>query len=424
MALTKLKSLFKENLNDKKPTISNVEESYHIEKPISDNYEDWGFKKGGHLNGSHMGLLQCLARIREDHKRMVRKDAIKQQHLKEPLITLRDTYLEEIEHNQEESTGISKEKVPNLKDKIERLEKEIIAIKQNPKEIMPDKMSRVSFFIGLLILAALSIYLFIFYSSASFSAFFKQFTLNEIGVANSIFDPKAISTAADPVTGGITELILIISMPFIFIGLGFLIHKFQEKKGISKFFKIGLLILITFVFDAILAYEITEKIYNIKAENSFQEFTPYTFDLAFQQVNFWLIIFAGFVVYIVWGFVFDFTIDSYDKINVVKQAITARKSEIKLYQEQIGKLDELMKSLKSDINELKLKCKKLKGKIDGVIIDTAEFDKILHEFLGGWTHWMTANKKKQEDIDQANFKANEFILVNIKTLETDNLITV
>jgi chromosome segregation ATPase len=130
------------------------------------------------------------------------------------------------------------------------------------------------------------------------------------------------------------------------------------------------------------------------------------------------------VVYIVWGFVFDFTIDSYDKINVVKQAITARKSEIKLYQEQIGKLDELMKSLKSDINELKLKCKKLKGKIDGVIIDTAEFDKILHEFLGGWTHWMTANKKKQEDIDQANFKANEFILVNIKTLETDNLITV
>ena len=424
MALTKLKSLFKENLNDKTETTNEVDESYHIEKPITENYEDWGFKKGGHLNGSHMGLLQCLARIREDHKRMIRKDAIKQRKLKEPLITLRDTYLEEIEHKQEESVEISKEKIPNLKDKVEGLEKEIIAIRQNPEEIMPDKMSKVSFFIGLLILIALSIYLFIFYSSASFSAFFKEFTLSEIGVANSIFDPKAISTAADPITGGITELILIISMPFIFIGLGFLIHKFQEKTGIGKFFKIGLLILITFVFDAILAYEITEKIYNLKAENSFQDFPPYTFEMAFQQVNFWLIIFAGFVVYIVWGFVFDFTIDSYDKINVVKQAIKARKSEIKLYKEQIGKLEELMKSLKTEINELKLKCKKLKGKIDGVIIDTAEFDKILHEFLGGWTHWMTANKKRKEDIDQANSKANEFIQVNIKTLETDNLTTV
>jgi hypothetical protein len=336
MALTKLKSLFKENLNEKQEKTSEVDESYHIEKPITENYEDWGFKKGGHLNGSHMGLLQCLARIREDHKRMVRKDAIKQRKLKEPLITLRDTYLEEIDHKKEESLNVSKDKIPSLKNKVEVLEKGIIAIKQNPQEILPDKMSRVSFFIGLLILVALSIYLFIFYSSASFSAFFKEFTLNEIGVANSIFDPKAISRAYQD---GITELILIISMPFIFIGLGFLIHKFQEKKGFGKFLKIGLLILITFVFDAILAYEITEKIYNLKAENSFQEFAPYTFDMAFQQVNFWLIIFAGFVVYIVWGFVFDFTIDSYDKINVVKQAIRARESEIKLYKEQLGELE-------------------------------------------------------------------------------------
>lgn len=423
MALNKLKSLIKENLNDK-PNITIVtEESYYIEKPVTENYEDWGFKKGGHLNGSHLGLLQCLARIREDHKRMVRADAIKQKKLKEPLITTRDTYLEEIDHYQEESIEISKEKIPNLKTKVEELEKQIIAIKRNPEEIMPDKMSKVSFFIGLLILTALSIYLFIFYSSASFSAFFKEFSLNNIGVANSIFDPKAISTAADPITGGITELILIISMPFIFIGLGFLIHKFQEKKGIGKYFKIGLLILITFVFDAILAYEITEKIYNIKAENSFQEFAPYSFELAFQQVNFWLIIFAGFVVYLVWGFVFDFTIDSYDKINVVKQAIKARRSEVGLYQEQIRNLEARLEIIKSEINDLKLRCKKLKGRIDGVIIDTAEFDKILHEFLGGWTHWMTANKKTHEEIDQANLKANQFIQVNIKTLETNNLTT-
>ena len=421
MALSKLKSLFNENLNDKSNTASEVEQSYHIEKPITENYEDWGFKKGGHLNGSHMGLLQCLARIREDHKRMVRKDAIKQKRSKDPLITLRDSYIEEVEHKQEECIEISKEKIPNLKDKIEVLDKEIIAIKKNPGDVMPDKMSKVSFVIGLLILLALSIYLFIFYSSASFSAFFKEFTLNEIGVANSIFDPQAISRAYQD---GITELILIISMPFVFIGLGFLIHKFQEKKGFGKFFKIGLLILITFVFDAILAYEITEKIYKIRAENSFENFPPYSFELAFQQVNFWLIIFAGFVVYLIWGFVFDFTIDSYDKINVVKQAIKARRSEIKIYKEQLGKLDEKLNSLKSEINELKLKCKKLNGRIDGVIIDTAEFDKILHEFLGGWTHWMTANKKNKEDIDQANEKANEFIRVNIKTLETDNLTTV
>lgn len=418
MALNKLKSLFNENLNNKQETTSEVDESFHIEKPVTENYEEWGFKKGNHLNGSHSGLLSCLARIREDHKRMVRKDAAKQRRLKEPLISERDGYLEEIEQKQEERNDIINEKTPALKNKIQDLEKDIIRIRQNPQDIMPDKMSRVSFFIGLLILMALSIYLFIFYSSASFSAFFKEFSLSEIGVANSIFDPQAITRAYQD---GITELILIISMPFVFIGLGFLIHKFQEQKGFGKFLKIGMLILITFVFDAILAYEITEKIYNIKAENSFQDFEPYSFELAFQSVNFWLIIFAGFVVYLIWGFVFDFTIDSYDKINVVKQAIKAKKSEKILYIDQLEKLEEEKNTLKSEINELKIKCKKLKGKIDGVIIDTAEFDKILHEFLGGWTHWMTANKKTREEIDQANSKANEFIRVNIKTLETNNL---
>lgn len=418
MALSKLKSLFKDNLNNKENSTSEIKESYQIDKPETENYEDWGFKKGGHLNGSHSGLLSCLARIREDHKRMVKTDDIKQRKLKEPLITTRESYLEEIEQKQESKADISKEKIPALKNKIEGLEKEIIAIRQNPTDIMPDKMSKVSFVIGLLILVALSIYLFIFYSSASFSAFFKEFTLNEIGVANSIFDPQAISRAYQD---GITELILIISMPFVFIGLGFLIHKFQEQKGFGKIFKIGLLVLITFIFDAILAYEITEKIYNIRAENSFQDFEPYSFQLAFQAINFWLIIFAGFVVYLIWGFVFDFTIESYDKINVVKQAINARKSEIKLYKEQIDKLEIQVNTLKSEINDLKIKCKKLKGKIDGVIIDTTEFDKILHEFLGGWTKYMNGSNMEQIYIDQAIGKANEFIQVNIRTLETDNL---
>lgn len=420
MALSKLTSLFKYNLNNKDNSTQIENDLSQSEEPLYDNYEDWGFKKAGHLNGSHSGLLTCLARIREDHKRMVRKDELKQNRLKEPLITLRNGQLEEIEQKYEQINSL-KDKSPIFEDRIENLQKDIISLHRNPEKVMPDKMSRVSFTIGLLILAALTIYLFIFYSSASFSAFFKEFSLNEIGVANSIFDPQAISSAYQD---GFTELILIISMPFVFIGLGFLIHKFQEKKGFSKFFKIGLLIIITFLFDAILAYEITEKIYNIKAENSFQDMPEYNFQLAFESVNFWLIIFAGFIVYLIWGFVFDFTIEAYDKINVVKQAIKAKQSEISIYTEKLEKNEEIISNLRVDINALKLKCENLKGKIDGVIIDTAEFDKILHEFLGGWTHWMSANQKEQSFIDQATEKANEFIAINIKTLETNNLETV
>lgn len=416
MALPNLQSFFRNNLTSNSE-VKNKETSSSPSKPLTENYEDWGFKKAGHLNGAHTGLLQCLARIREDHKRMVREDEKRQIKLKEPLVTSLETSQEELEQKQEEIDFLVEEKIPQLKNKIDNLKKEIIDIKKNPGDILPDKMSKVSFMIGLFILIALSIYLFIFYSSASFSAFFKEFTLNGIGVASSIFDPQAISLAYK---SSWTELILIISMPFIFIGLGFLIHKFQEQKGGGKYFKIGLLMLITFVFDAILAYEITEKIYNIKAGNSFQEMPTYDVAMAFNSVNFWLIIFAGFVVYIIWGFVFDFTMETYDKLNIVKQAINARKSEINIYQGELLKKEASVQDLTKQRNAIKILIKKLKTKINGVIVDTAEFDKILHEFLGGWTHWMSANKLDQAYIDEANHKANEFIKINIRTLEINN----
>lgn len=416
MAISKLKSLFSDNLR-KKEVNNGQENGYQIDKPSQVRYEDWGFQKASHLNGSHMGLLSCLARIREDHKRLVRQDEIKQKKLKEPFVIALKSNTAEIEQKETEHTQVKEQKVPDLQDKINSLKNDIISIKKNPEQIMPDKMSKVSFVIGLLILLALSVYLFIFYSSASFSAFFKEFSLNEIGIANSIFDPKAITKALQD---GVTELILILTMPFIFFGLGFLIHKFQEEKGYGKIVKIGTLILVTFLFDAILAYEITEKIYNIKADNSFQELPPYSISLALEQINFWLIIFAGFVVYIIWGFVLDMTIASYDKLNVVKQAIKAKEAEIAIFENQIKGLTYKLDQLTNSMNELKRKCEGLKEKIDGVIIDTAEFDKILHEFLGGWLHWMTANKKPQNEIDQAKIKADEFIAINVRTLEIQN----
>src|SRR5690606_16934537 len=146
--------------------------------------------------------------------------------------------------------------------------------------------ARASFLVGVLILLCLSLYLFSFYSSASYSAFFKQFTLSEIGVANSIFDAQALSKA---LTDGVTELGLIVMMPFVFLGLGFLIHKFQQVQGAARYFKVAVLLAVTFIFDAILAYEITSKIKQIKAISSFEEPSPYYLLDAFGNVQFWLI---------------------------------------------------------------------------------------------------------------------------------------
>lgn len=412
-----LASLNSNHIDKEKRIENNITEPSFF-KPEKLTYDSWGFEKARNLGGSNSGLLSCLALIREDHKQMVQRDENKQKRLKEPLIA-------ELKSNEEQKADkegkidfIEKRIIPEKEAKIEELKKEINEIKQNPTIIMPDKLSKVGLVIGLLILTALTIYLFIFYSSASFSAFFKSFSLNDLGVASSIFDPQAISRAYND---GFTELMLILSMPFVFIGLGFLIHQFQKGEGFKKYFQIIALVFITFIFDAILAYEITEKIYNIKAENSFQDMPPYNFDFAFQSVNFWLIIFAGFVVYIIWGFVFDFTIESYDKLDVIKQAIKAREREINDIKSELNIKKTKVGELFDEISVIKKLIQDLQGRINGVIIDTTEFDRILHEFLGGWLHWMNANKLDQTKIDEAKQKADEFIEVNVRVFRTNSL---
>ena len=423
MAFNNLRSLVKNNLNNTTPPIK--EESKIIQKDDQKDilskkisYEDWGFEKAKNLNGSSTGLLNCLARIRQDHEAIVRNDKEKQDKLKQPFIEAHEKKEEELKQKNLKRDTILNQSIVSLELKIEELKRGIISIKENPEQLLPDKLSKVSFYIGLFILCVITIYLFVFYSSASYSAFFKEFSIDSLGVASSIFDPQAISNAFED---GFTELVLILSMPFVFIGLGFLIHKFQEQKSNKKYFKIGILILLTFLFDAILAYEITAKIYDIKAENSFQDRPDYSISYAIQSINFWLIIFAGFIVYLIWGFVFDFTMETYDKLNLIKQAIKGKEEEIELIKEKIEKEKECSEKLLEEINKLNIELKELKTRIEGVIISTNEFDKILHEFLDGWLHWMNSNKKSKSDIELIHQKAQEFIKNNSRFIETHTI---
>ncbi len=404
MALKKLKNLFEKNI---KP---NEEENTIFGKIIEQSYEDWGFEKAKHHHGSRMSFIGHLSLVKEHYKKTRAGDTAKQEIEANKAQVEFDKKQEKINFNK---NFIEKKesKKNDLKTRIDNLKRDIISIRENPASVMPDKMSKVSFIIGLIILSILTIYLFIFYSSASYSALFKRFTLNEIGVANSIFDPQALSIAYQ---SGVTELILILTVPAIFLGLGFLIHKFQEQEGISKFLKIGILMIITFVFDVILAYEITEKIYNIKAQNSFQNMPEYTVEMAFQSVNFWLIIFAGFIVYLIWGFVFDFTMESYDKLNIIKQAIKAKETEIKIYEEDIHKINNEIEKINAASHELETACINLRNIIDGavVIIDWTAFEKKLLEFTSGWTHWMTANMLIEERIDEIHQECSNFLRNN------------
>ncbi len=167
--------------------------------------------------------------------------------------------------------------------------------------------------------------------------------------------------------------------------------------------------MVTFIFDVVLAYEITEKIYDLKAADSFNELPKYNFALAFQSISFWLIILAGFVVYIIWGMVFDFTMEAYDNLGEIKQKIKAKEFQLEALDEELDNQKNNIEKIEKENSEIKKRKIRLENEINGKIIDLEEYKPNLHAFNNGWLEWMHANKIDKEIIDNAHNAFNDFM---------------
>ncbi len=378
-----------------------------VEKKAS--FQDDGHHQAYLLGGSTAGLRVCLQKVYFNFKERIKEDTDKQEELKRPARIALEEQKGNIERWENRIRELREEHIPAIKRKIEVLKEEKSNIRKNPQEIIGDVTGKASFYIGTIILLFLTLYLFTFYSSASYSAFFKEFTLNQIGVANSIFDAQALSKA---VKDGVMELVLILTIPFVFLGLGYLIHKLQESKGLMKFVKIATLVVVTFIFDAILAYEITEKIYNIKKENSFGDVPEYSIGTALSSINFWLIIFAGFIVYLIWGFVFDFVLEAFGKIDKVKVAIKEKDRQIEDANKQVEEYGLDIDKMRHQIDYAKTKVKTLNETINSVIIPR-EFEQEVYSFMAGWLAWMKGSGKQHEELEAAGEIVHEFVRVAI-----------
>lgn len=386
------------------------------DEPIS--YQKYGFRQAGNMNGSIEGLKICLNRVYQEHMAEIRRNDTKQEDLRKPfreklqeLITIREGVKNQVK-------TIEDDIIPSRKKKIQNLKEDISEIRKHPEQYTGNQIGKAGYYIGISILSFLTLYLFIFYSSASYSALFKEFRISDAANSNSIltksiFDAKAIPNA---LKDGITELLLILTIPFVFLGLGYLIHKFQEAKGFGKYFKISALLAITFIFDVILAFEITKKIYDLTAGNSFKEMPDYTLKMAFTEVNFWLIIFAGFVVYLIWGFVFDFVMESYAKLDIVKVNIRAKQNQITDVEKEITEHENKVNELKMTIDKSSGEINKLKEIIGGTIIHPKEVKESLTQFMVGWYNWLSHGREYNRS--DHNKVYDEFLLQNVAIIET------
>jgi len=370
-----LKNLFATNKPKSEEKI--FEKSEEHREQIRITYYQSGYAASQKATGKSIVLKTCLENVYHSFENQCKNQEVEQIKLKQPFQEEKERQNTELK-KLETLKGIQEGKAQNYRDKIELAKSDIVKVRQNPEDfgIDVDKNPKVLLYIGLILLIPITIYLFVFYISASYSSFFKIFTDDSLTAA--IFDANALT---DAFKASWLEGILVTTIPFVFLGLGYLIHMMQKSKSVISIIKLIGLFMITFSFDGLLAFIIEKKIYDFNRTPTTPDFN---FSIAIKEPEFWMIIFAGFVVYLIWGLVFDFIMKEYDNMDKINAFIRSKKEEIKNIFTQKNKVLESIDELKKNITVVDGKISELQAKINGFIFPIKEYLLYHSQYKEGW----------------------------------------
>jgi hypothetical protein len=361
------------------------------------------------------------------YDKFLEEQKLDEQGLKDRISKLKAEVQQEKARKQDAIAEINANK-RNKEDKekeIEELELEKIDIRNGEGETA----DTTPFVIGAFITLLLTLYLLVFYSSSGYSAFY-GIKPGSLGIINP-------NVFADATTKGGGVIALIILFPVIFLGLGFLIHDSLEKnKKLSddnkpkQYGVIITLLLITLIADAFIGYKISEGIHN-------NDFTAgrtdklWEFNMIFSDINFYLVLILGFVVYVIWGFLLHYVLShpylktENEKIKLLIENINNRISDKrKELSEIIAKIHKLEGELVTIDNKVEEKQKDIIGYENGVIpINISSLKGSIGEFLGGWqnyTHGNSSSSKATVLIENSIKNQNAWLQKKLESLKTEN----
>ena len=408
--MSALKKIFTVKKNEEKKIEKPQEEEV---KKVKLTFFESGYGSSKQAEGNHIVFRACLEDVYMDYKGKCREDKKLQDELKAPYVEEKGKHEIELK-KRKTAKAIIEESIQSLSEKVIAFKNEIVDVRHNPEKYVEDadKKPKAQFYLGLIVLIPITFYLLVFYMSASFSAFFKNFESDELSVA--IFDGNALSKA---IQDGWLEGVFIATIPFAFMGLGYLIHMFQKHKNWMSYVKIGTLFLVTFIFDAILAYQIEKKIYEIERTPDSPDFD---LGIAFTKAEFWGIIFAGFVVYIIWGLVFDFIMKEYDNFDKIKSFIRLKREDIANAKENQNQLVEKLNPLKEEISGIEGKINDLQRTIEGFVFSNKHYLSYHTEYVKGWFLAISDNFDSLQRRDELLTKCKEEEKKHLEKHEIDN----
>lgn len=374
-----------------------------------ETYSQWGARMCGKVGASVVALPAYLHAVYFDIKKFQAQNDALQDQLKQKIQI-------DLESNRNSQKLINSQ-IQNADAKINQIQNDINTLRSERQQILSEKErvnkeAKLKMVVGLVILIPLTIYLFVFYSSAFYSAFFKTFE-SVTGLSNAMFDANAVPSAFQE---GFMEAIFILFAPIIFMGLGFILHFFGKGTGWSKYLKMTAIIATTLTFDIIIAYQIGKHIYDNWVLSQLQEFPPFDVHMAITDPNFWAVIFCGFIAYIIWGLVFNLVMDAYNNLDLTKSRNKHIDDEIKACESKIAKVELTKTDLQTKLTEKQDEEKRLQNELSVTIrYNINGIQQEMNNFFTGWLNSMSALGCSQSDQAKANNTYQETLkILNIQ----------
>lgn len=381
-----------------------------------ETYEHWGKRVCAITNGSVYALTPYLQRVynyiyqdqinnqvlQEEQRERIRVQVVQKQ-------SDLDGYKMQLDRNQTQRD--------DCRRRMTEIQDEIVRIKNQGSQVNKD--AELKFIIGLVILFPLTFYLFLFYSSTFYSAFFRDPT-TMTSVFEAMFDPQTFEHAWNK---GSMALFFVLCAPTIFLGLGFSLHFFSIQTSVMKYLKMAGLLCVTFSFDAILAYKIGEQFYNIGIIIGANPLgSRYGVEMAMADINTWTVIFCGFIAYIIWGIVFDMVMSAHSVLNLntvylrqLQNNLQIESDRINTYDQNEVDLDNRISETRGDINTLNVQLE------NRVLVDLSAIRLEMTNFYTGWITQMNVfGLNADQQAEAGNVFNSSLNLLNLNTQKNEN----
>jgi len=358
----------------------NTKVIHHVDRV---NLYDFGYEKAGSVKGDPDLYASYLQRIINGDLVEEPYKGFTDEEKKE-----RSRQIKELEKKVKENEEANAKIETDIKEKekgIDKYRKDLLQIRESRSKdhdkLKTENFSMVKFSINLFILAMLSIYLFFFYVSATYKALYVDFE----GISESIASGEgtgSIMPGPYELSQALQYNYLLFVVPFVFYAFGWAFHILLESKNKFKFVFLGLLIAVTFTVDFLLAMIISNNMENAKELMGLSTI-PWS-----QSPSFYIILFLGFLVYLIWSILLDSLLREWDK----KEITNNLRKIIKHLAEDV----KLLKLKMADVVPMKKQIADFREDISTVMYGNLK--KYIDQFSSGWIAYLApANMKEVKD---------------------------